>query len=101
MDSLMRIKELLEERKMTMYQLSQRAGIPQSTLSNLFLRNNAPTLPTLEKICKALDISVREFFGREADEPIEDERALFEWGKLSEEEKRLIYKTMKLLNQNK
>ncbi|MBQ8392790.1 MAG: helix-turn-helix transcriptional regulator [Clostridia bacterium] len=100
MDSLKRIRELLDERKMTMYQLSQRAGIPQSTLSNLFLRNNAPTLPTLEKICNALDITVCDFFKTD-EEAINESDFIEEWNRLSVEEKRTVYKMMKLLNNKK
>ena len=62
MDCLGRIKELLSERGWSMYQLAQKADIPQSTLSNLFIRNNAPTIPTLEKLCYALGISMSDFF---------------------------------------
>ncbi len=62
MDCLARIKELLNERGWSMYQLSQEAGIPQSTLSNLFIRCNAPSVPTLEKICHAFGISLSAFF---------------------------------------
>ena len=69
MDCLARIKELLDERGWTMYQLSQAAGIPQSTLSNLFIRCNAPSIPTLEKICHAFGISLSAFF----EEPHETE----------------------------
>ena len=62
MDCLARIRDLLDERGWTMYQLSRSAEIPQSTLSNLFARSNAPSISTLEKICGALNISLSEFF---------------------------------------
>lgn len=84
MDCLERIQELLNERGWSMYQLSQRAGIPQSTLSNLFIRYNAPTIPTLEKICSAFGISLSEFFRDTSSEISSDEeRILAEWHKLS------------------
>ena len=100
MDVLSRIKDLLKERKITMYQLSQRAGIPQSTLSNLFLRNNAPTISTLEKICNALDISISEFFGSQS-EVISQDELLSEWNLLSNDERKSIYKLIKTLNRYK
>ena len=65
MDCLERIKELLAMRGWSMYQLSKKSKIPQSTLSNLFTRSNAPTVPTLEKICDAFEISLSEFFSVE------------------------------------
>lgn len=83
MDCLARIKELLEERNWSMYQLAHAANIPQSTLSNLFIRNNAPTIPTLEKICDALGITIVQFFGGEQNSHTDDERELLlEWRKL-------------------
>ena len=62
MDCLGRIRELLSEREWSMYQLSQASGIPQSTLSNLFIRCNAPSVSTLEKICRAFGITLSAFF---------------------------------------
>ena len=67
MNCLNRIQELLKERNWSMYTLSQRAGIPQSTLSNLFLRCNSPTIPTLERICGAFGITLEEFFHEESE----------------------------------
>ncbi len=98
MDCLKRIKDLLKERDWTMYQLSQRADIPQSTLSNLFARNNAPSIPTLEKICKALGISLAEFFGSETDTNGEEEKLLKEWRLLSPKMKKTINELIKELN---
>ncbi len=60
-----RIKELMNERGWTMYHLSVVSGIPQSTLSNLFIRCNSPSVSTLEKICSAFGISLAEFFTSE------------------------------------
>lgn len=88
MDCLARIKELLTERNWSMYQLSQAAGIPQSTLSNLFIRCNAPTIPTLEKICGALGITMSEFFSKEQTSyEYKEKELLTEWRKLSPETK--------------
>ena len=88
MDCLARIRELLAERNWSMYQLSQAAGIPQSTLSNLFIRCNAPTIPTLEKICDALGITMSEFFSKEQENKENEENELLtEWRKLSPETK--------------
>lgn len=59
---LARIRQLMNERKWNDYKLAQSAGIPKSTISSLFERNNAPTVGTLEKICAAFGISVEQFF---------------------------------------
>ena len=98
MDCLERIQELLRERDWSMYQLSQRAGIPQSTLSNLFIRYNAPTIPTLEKICGALGITLSEFFRDTSTPTSEDERILAEWHRLSPEGKDALLKLLSEIN---
>lgn len=91
MDCLERIRELIAERGWSMYTLSQKSGIPQSTLSNLFLRCNSPSVPTLEKICNALGISLACFFGGSDNALTEDEnRLLHEWSRLSPDARRAL-----------
>ena len=46
-----RIKELCDRKQMTMYALSKKTGISQSSLSNLMKRGSTPTFYTLERIC--------------------------------------------------
>lgn len=59
--TLNRIKELCDERGWSIYRLAKEADIPYS-LNNIFVRNTHPTVPTLEKICCGLKISLSEFF---------------------------------------
>ena len=101
MDCLQRIKELLNERGGTMYQLAQKSGIPQSTLSNLFIRNNAPTIQTLEKICEAFGITLAEFFGGECRLPKEEAEMLSEFRKLPKETKKAVTQLLALYSKNK
>lgn len=95
MDCLERIRELLQERGWSVYRLAQEAGVPQSTLANLFLRNNMPTIPTLERICQAMGITLGEFFSEEATLPTQQEQTaqlLEEWAQLSPTQKELVLK---------
>lgn len=62
MDVLKRIKDIMEQRGWTEYKLAKESNLSQSTISNMFARNTLPTIPTLEAICKALKISLSEFF---------------------------------------
>jgi len=62
MDVLKRIKILAEQRNWTINHLAKVADVSQSTLSGSFLRNNCPTVPTLESLCKAFGITMSEFF---------------------------------------
>ena len=93
MDCLERIRTLLEERGWSVYRLAQEAGVPQSTLANLFLRNNMPTVPPLERLCQALGIHMAEFFSQQPTLPPEEEltaQLLEEWAALSPAQKRLV-----------
>ena len=69
MDVLGRITELRESRGWMEYRLSKEAGVSQNTISNLYRRNNTPTIQTLESICKAFNITMTEFFA-DIDDPI-------------------------------
>ena len=62
MDIIKHIKDLMEERGWTNYRLGKEAGLSQSTITNLFNRNNAPTIPTLEAVCRAFGITLSQFF---------------------------------------
>ena len=57
-----RIDNLAMERGLSRYELAHKAGIPQSTLYNMFERHTLPKLDTLELICDALEVSLSDFF---------------------------------------
>jgi len=42
-----RIRQLMAERGWTIYRLAQESGLSQTTISNIFKRNNQPSLPTV------------------------------------------------------
>lgn len=95
MDIVGKIKILMELNNWTEYQLAKRAGLSQSTVNSMFRKNNTPTIPTLECICRAFGMSLSAFFAE--DEPKEafspDQLNLFEeWLELSEEQKEILRK---------
>lgn len=53
-----RIKALREQRGMTQERLAERAGISRTYLARLETDRQDPTLSTLEKLAKALKVSV-------------------------------------------
>jgi len=57
-----RIRELMNLNHWSIYKLAKASGIPYSSLNNCFQRNTTPTIPTLEKLCKGLNISLSDFF---------------------------------------
>jgi len=62
MDAQNRIKKLMEEKGWTNHRLAKEANLSHSTVTNIFNRNNAPTLLTLESICRAFGITLSQFF---------------------------------------
>ena len=52
-----RIIELRMERHWSEYQLAEKSGIGQSTISSWTRTKSMPTVPNLEKICNAFGIT--------------------------------------------
>lgn len=98
MDILVHIKKLRDERGWSNYKLAKEAGISENSLNNLFRRNNLPTIPTLESICKGLGITLSQFFA-EGGEPVElsdaQREMLMTWDALSEEQKATLLEFLK------
>lgn len=91
MEAQTRIRQLMDERGWSEYRLAKEAGLSQSTVTNIFKRNNAPTIPTLEALCRAFHITMAQFF-TEGDDPIglteEQRRLLSTWSILTEEQQK-------------
>lgn len=62
MDVLARIIELRDARGWSEYQLAEKSGMAQSTISSWYRKRMLPTIPSLEKICDAFDITLAQFF---------------------------------------
>lgn len=58
-----RLSELLDERKMTQYQLYMRSGVPKSTIGNVInCSYESVKLRIIHEMCQGIGISVSEFF---------------------------------------
>lgn len=78
---------------MSRYRLAQKSGISQSSISTLLNRQSVPTIQTLEKICKGLDMTLAQFFSEDDELPnlTEDQkRLLTTWNAMNEQEKALV-----------
>ena len=85
-----RITYFKNQRNWSEYQLAEKSGLTQSTISTWYRKNIIPSLPSLEKICKAFDITLSQFFSTEADDtfsltPVQRE-LLIEGSRFSEEQ---------------
>ena len=98
MDTQKRIRELMEERKWTDYRLAKEANLSHSTVTNMFNRNNAPTLPTLEAVCRAFGITLAQFFaeGEEAQLTEEQQKLFSKWSTLTDRQKQILLELMDL-----
>ena len=96
MDAQKRIRELMEERNWTDYRLAKEANLSHSTVTNMFNRNNAPTLPTLEAVCRACGITLAQFFaeGEESRLTEEQQKLFSKWSTLTDRQKQILLELM-------
>ena len=93
-DILATITTYREERGWTEYQLEEKSGLPQSTISSWYRKNMIPTIPSLEKICSAFGITLSQLFSEENDTVslTESQKKLLErWSRLTEEQQNVIF----------
>ena len=62
MDTVKRVYNLIEERNITLYQLSQMSGVSYSTVKTTEKRGGQLKVDTIERICDALSITMSSFF---------------------------------------
>ena len=89
-----------EARGWTEYQLAERSGLPQSTISSWYRKNMIPTIPSLEKICQAFGITLSQLFA-EGETPVsltESQAALLDrWARLDEKQQNVIFQLLDIM----
>ena len=95
MDAKDRLKQIMQQKNITEYRLAKDSGLSQSTISNIFVRNSTPSIPTLEAICNGLGISLSQFFQEEGNETpvllsLEQKEQFEKWIALNSEQKAVI-----------
>ena len=102
MDTLTRLRQLLDERGWTEYRLSKECGLAQSTIGNIYRRNTIPSIVTLETICGAFGITLAQFFS-EGDmvELTPDLKEIFDrWLSLSPTQKTALLQMIRAIKDN-
>ena len=87
-DIIKRIISICEARSWTSYRLAKESGITYSTLCTMLHKANAPSIPTLIKICNGFGITLSEFFDEDEDHALltDSQKAhLAQWNSLSAE----------------
>lgn len=88
-----RIKELCEKKQMSMYALSKKTNVSESTLSNVMNRGSSPTIYTLSKICDGFGITLSQFFSDDTGNlnlSSEQRKVLEMWDILTDREKEAV-----------
>ena len=100
MDTQERLRQMLRERGWTEYRLSKNCGLSQSTLANIFRRNNGPSIATLETICRAFGITLSQFFsdGETAELSPELKELFDRWVCLTAEQKKAVLHVMRAMS---
>lgn len=102
MDAKEKIKQIMKSKNISEYRLAKLSGLSQSTISNIFNRNTAPTIPTIEAICNGLGIPMSQFFAEDTQTDVylsEEQREMFDaWSTLTAEQKEVINDLIKVFN---
>ena len=88
------ITKYRQDRGWTEYQLAERSGLPQSTISSWYRKNMIPTVPSLEKICMAFGITLSQLFAEEENTVslTDSQKKLLEsWSRLTEEQQAAVF----------
>ncbi len=101
MNVLEKITKYRLERNWTEYQLAEKSGLPQSTISSWYRKNQIPTIPSLERICDAFNITLAQFFSDENLEIIQVTKKQYdlihEWNKLEENQQLAVLELLKTM----
>lgn len=61
-----RLKEILKQKGISQYRLSQMTGVPQSTITSIKkCENKSVILATIYEICSGINMELKEFFDAE------------------------------------
>ena len=86
-----------ETRGWTEYELAERSGLPQSTISSWYHKDIVTSVPSLEKICAAFGITLSQLFAEEntAVSLTDSQKQLLErWSRLTEKQQRALFDLM-------
>ena len=100
-DVLSAITEYRLERGWSEYQLAERSGLPQSTISSWYRKDTVPTVPSLEKICDAFGITLSQLFATDGN-PVtlttKQKELLERWDRLDEEQQKIVFQLIDNMN---
>lgn len=81
-----KIEKIRKERRMSQYQLAMDAGLSTSYIPDIEKGLKCPTVETLDNICYALHITLKDFFTEQTDEVVSRDKL----SALNESQKRFL-----------
>lgn len=97
MDVLQRLSQLQTQYGWSDYRIAKEAGLSPNTVSNIYRRNNIPSMTTLEALCNAFGITMAQFFAdNDMIEVTPEIKELVEkWSALTAEQKTAVWQILK------
>ena len=94
---LFKLKDLIEEKNLTVYKTTAQSGLSENTIYNWYNKGAEPSIHALRLICKTLKISMAELFAENSDEiyTLREQNLINSYRKLTEERKVLLEKLAK------
>lgn len=90
-DILAKIQLEKERRGWSEYTLAKNSGIPQTTISTWYRNDLQPNIASIERVCKAFNMTLSQFFFDEDDRAVElteEQKALLQaWNALNEKQR--------------
>lgn len=98
-DVIDKVYKLCEKKGYSLYRLAKEANLSQSTIRNMSTKHTVPSIYTLSMICRALGITLSDFFS-ESEETSEDEMLFLScYRKLNPERKKIAAEFLAFLEQ--
>ena len=98
-DVLAKIRQEQKKRSWSDYELAERSGITQSTISTWYKRSIEPGIASIEKICNGLDMSLTQFFSDNIESDFtEEQKEIFDvWSRLNREQRAKLLDFLKTI----
>lgn len=93
-----RITELRTQKGFSINHLADKAAMSQTHLRDIEKGVKKPTIPTVEKICEELGISLHDFFSYTSNQDFTNDPILLKYYKLDSEQKAAIDRIIDLFN---
>ena len=88
---LTKIDAIRLRKGLSVFKLTELAGLSENTIYNWYNRNAVPTIVALNAICKVLEVSMAELFADQKEVlTLQEEKLISGFGQLTENQKKII-----------